>query len=144
MTTPNGGKADRKRLSIQLGPALTQLLAEGNCPGNSIAARLDTLAQRYLALANAAPTWSPESWTHAIATARRIDLTHPAAPYTLGGLIRQERADSKLVYAFESITTAGAFAVIAIAERFIATGRDITPEEVAQFLEKSGVATQRA
>lgn len=144
MNAPDAAPASRKRQSIQFGPATTALLAAGHCPAATVAARLDVLTQRYLALVGTVPSWTPETWCAAAAATRKIDLTHPAAPYALGGVVRQDRADPKLVYAMDTITPGSAFAVIAVCERFLASGRELSPAAMGAFLEEAGIAFQRA
>lgn len=133
-------EAPRKRSSVRFGPGLTALLDAGHCAAPSLTQRLEVLASRYLALTSTLPTWSLDLWTSAIRAASRIDLTTPAAPWSLAGLVRQERIDTKLAYALESLPMPQTFAVLGIAERFIASGQPLTPEAIGLFLADAGVA----
>lgn len=122
-----------KRLSVTLGPKTVELLRSGHCSAESggVGARLETLAQRYLALVSAPlPQWTAEIWQAVILAASRIDLSHPAAPYSLAGMLKAEKGPHKAVYTLDQMTPLQGYAIVAFVETFLGSGR---PVEVADI-----------
>lgn len=134
MTTPE----QKNRATVRFGPQLTALLDGGHCAGRSRSDRLETLASRYLTMISQPPTWAIDTWIRAIKAGKQVDLGSPGANWALVGLAKQQR-DTKLSYSLENAAPVQTISALAAIETFLATGREIEPDAVKEFLESQGV-----
>jgi len=138
----------RARMSIRLGEAVLSLIESGQLAGNSksLPVRLETLAARYTAIiASAVPALRPAQWGSIARIAGTLDSTHPSAHIAMQALLRADKSDHRLAFTAESLKPAEIYAIIAVAERLIASGVDAKDEAAVQsWLEAAAIPLAKA
>lgn len=93
------------------------------------------MARRYqMLISGPLPQWTPDIWEAVIKAAARIDLSHPAAPYSLAGLLKAEKGPHKAIFTMDQMNTPQGFAIIAFAETYLASGRPVAAAEIEAVL----------
>lgn len=109
--------SDSKRQSITIGPDLAALLATGFAQASTFSQRVNVLAARMAALLARVqpPSWKLAMWVQVIRLGKAVDLTHPAASFTLAAAAKASK-DATLTYALDALEPTKALYVIAVIE----------------------------
>jgi hypothetical protein len=122
------------RTTLSIRPAFAKIIEDGSVnPRASISERVNTLAARYVAMLGPRPSFSDQEWIDFITALNVVNLGSRGLQYELVGYFKATKVNSKLGYSLDSMKTDAIFAAVDYAERFIASGRDITLESFSDW-----------